>query len=393
MLPRTAAEALAARPLRFLRSSWPWRSLAYLLAGGVPGVAAGLAGAGLVAAWPRLGPVAAMVCGLLLLACVTALAGAVEHRRLRWTMPEARPARSGLREPAGWRAMGYGALSVLALGWLDLGVVLVALGVPGVLMSGPWQPGAEPWAVVGGPLAGLLLLPVAAYPIAAWAGARSAVALAVLAPGERELREVRRSRARLVDAFDAERRRIERDLHDGAQARLVALTMKLGLAGLDLPAGSPAAREVAAAHRMAKEALAELREVIHGIHPQVLTERGLAAAVRDVAGRSPVPVEPDVDLPHRLPGAVEVAAYFAVCEALANTARHSGARSGRVVGRLRDAVLVVEVSDDGRGGADPAAGSGLTGLADRIAAVNGRMLLSSPAGGPTLLRVEIPCDG
>ncbi|MBH5338107.1 sensor histidine kinase [Streptomyces pactum] len=391
MVPRTLPDALVRRPLRFWCSRWPWRAAASLLLGALPGVAAGLAAAGLVASWRRTGLVATMVSGLLLFASVVLAAGAVERRRLRLTHPDAVPARAGLRDAGGWRAAGYGALSACALGWVDLAVVLVCAGVPGVLMSAPWQPEAGPWAVACGPVAGLLLLPVAAYPVAAWAAARSAVALAVLAPGERELREVRQSRARLVDAFDAERRRIERDLHDGAQACLVALTMKLGLARLDLPAGSRAAREVAEAHRMAKEALAGLREVIHGIHPQVLTERGLAAAVRDAAGRTAVPVEPDVVLPHRLPGPVEVAAYFAVCEALTNMARHSGATAGRVTGRLRGGVLVVEVSDDGRGGADPAAGSGLTGLADRVAAVNGRMLLSSPAGGPTLVRVEIPC--
>jgi hypothetical protein len=211
---------------------------------------------------------------------------------------------------------------------------------------------------VGGPVAGTLLLPVAAYPIAVWAGARAAIARAVLLPRDDELREVRRSRARLVDAYEAERRRIERDLHDGAQQRLVALTMKLGLAGLDLPAGSRAAREVADAHRLAKEALTELRELIRGVHPQVLTERGLPAAVRDTAGRSPIPVDLALELPGRFPSSVEVTAYFAVSEALANAAKHSGADRCRVSGRLRHGVLVMEVYDDGRGGADPARGTG-----------------------------------
>lgn len=144
---------------------------------------------------------------------------------------------------------------------------------------------------------------------------------------------------------------------------------------------------------MAKDALTELRELIRGVHPQVLTERGLPAAVRDVATRSAVPADLDIDLERRLPPAVEAAGYFAVCEALANAARHSGAARLRVGGRLSGGVLVLEVIDDGRGGADPAAGTGLTGLADRVAAVDGRMLLSSPVGGPTRLRVEIPCGG
>ncbi|MDT0548029.1 MULTISPECIES: histidine kinase [Streptomyces] len=390
MIPRDPLEALTRGPVGFLRSSWPWRSAGYLLAGGVPGVACGVAVAGVAASWGRIGAAAAVVCALLVLGCATVAARPWERRRLRLVAPHTTPHSKTYAKPYA-REIGHGALSVLVLGWVDLAVVLVSLGIPGALLAAPLQPEAPPWARLGGPLAGALLLPVAAYPIAAWAGARAAVSLAVLALGDAELTEVRRSRARLVDAYEAERRRIERDLHDGAQQRLVALTMKLGLAGLDLPAGSRAAREVAEAHRMAKDALAELRELIRGVHPQVLTERGLPAAVRDVTTRSPMPVDLDVDLERRLPPAVEAAGYFAVCEALANAARHSGAARLRVGGRLRGGVLVLEVADDGRGGADPAAGTGLTGLADRVAAVDGRMLLSSPAGGPTRLRVEIPC--
>ncbi|MFI5805235.1 sensor histidine kinase [Streptomyces sp. NPDC051561] len=398
MISRNALEALTRHPVGFLRSSWPWRALAHLLSGGLLGVAAWLAVAGAVAARERIGLGVAVVCALLVLALVGALAGPVERWRLRWVDPDAGPARQSLGTPAGLRGAVYGAASVLAVGWADLALVLVALGIPGVLLLTPFQPDAAPWAVVGGPVAGVLLLPVAAYPIAAWAGVRGALSRAVLAPQDAELTEVRASRARLVDAYEAERRRIERDLHDGAQQRLVALTMKLGLAGmdlaaLDLPAGSDAAREVAEAHALAKEALSELRELIRGVHPQVLTERGLPAAVRDVAGRSPLPVDTDLHLPYRLPESVEVAAYFAVCEALTNTARHSAATRVRVFGHLTSGTLRIEVYDDGRGGADPAAGSGLTGLADRVAAVDGRMLVSSPAGGPTLLRVEIPVAG
>jgi len=138
-------------------------------------------------------------------------------------------------------------------------------------------------------------------------------------------------------------------------------------------------------------ALAELRELIRGVHPQILSDRGLPAAVDDAAGRSPVRVATDVVLPRRLPPGVEVAAYFAVCEALANVAKHSRATRASVRGRLVDGLLVLEVRDDGVGGADPAGGSGLIGLADRVAVVDGRLLLSSPPGGPTLVRVEIPC--
>lgn len=387
MIPGTLLEALTARPLGFLRTSWPWRSLGYLLPGGLLGVAAWTGVGGLLASRDRIGPTAALLGAAGVLAFVVAAAGPLERWRLRLIDRDARPG------PDRLRGFGYGALSVLAFGWVDLALVMVALGIPAVLLTAPFQPTAQWWASVGGPVAGVLLLPVAAYPVAAWAGARGAVARAVLTPREGELTEVRRSRARLMDAYEAERRRIERDLHDGAQQRLVALTMKLGLAGLDLPRGSRAAREVAEAHALAKDALGELRELIRGVHPQVLTERGLAAAVRDVAGRSAVPVDLDVELPLRPAPSVESAAYFAVCEALANVAAHSGAARCRVAGRLTGGRLVLEVYDDGHGGADPAAGSGLTGLADRVAAVDGRMLLSSPPGGPTLIRLEIPCGG
>ncbi|MFE2586428.1 sensor histidine kinase, partial [Streptomyces sp. NPDC059378] len=199
------------------------------------------------------------------------------------------------------------------------------------------------------------------------------------------------TRLRLVDAFEAERRRIERDLHDGAQQRLVALTMTLGLARLDAPPG-PLADQLAQAHRQAGEALAELRELVHGIHPKVLADYGLPAAVADAADRSAVPVDVGLELTARLPQSVETAAYFVVCEALANIARHSGAHRAEVTGEHRDGRLFLRVRDDGRGGAVAGNGSGLTGLADRVSVLDGRLSLSSPPGGPTLLCVEFPCE-
>ncbi|HTW04770.1 MAG TPA: sensor histidine kinase, partial [Streptosporangiaceae bacterium] len=200
-----------------------------------------------------------------------------------------------------------------------------------------------------------------------------------------------RSRARLADAFEAERRRIERDLHDGAQHKLVSLTMQLGLAQLDLPPGSPAAESVAAARDQAKQLMTELRELIHGIQPQVLTDLGLPAALGELADQSPIPVTVDAHLDRRLPGHIESNAYFAVAEALTNVSKHSGATSARVIARLHGGLLTIEISDNGHGGADPDRGTGLTGLADRVAVAGGRMLLSSPPGGPTVLRVEVPC--
>jgi signal transduction histidine kinase len=193
-----------------------------------------------------------------------------------------------------------------------------------------------------------------------------------------------------VDAFEVERRRIERDLHDGAQQRLVALSMQLGLARLELEPGTPAAESVVAAHELAKQALTDIRELIRGVHPKVLTDRGLAAAVGEVASTAPLPVDLDLRLPGRLPSAIEVTAYFVVTEALTNVAKHSGASRAVIGAYCERGRLVVEVRDDGRGGADPSAGSGLVGLADRVAVLEGTVTLSSPPGGPTLVHVEIP---
>ncbi|WP_338785422.1 histidine kinase [Streptomyces sp. DG1A-41] len=379
----------------FLRTVWPWRAMGYLLSGGVFATGVYLGVAGLFAA--PIGTFARVLCAGALVVFAVALAGPLERRRLALVDRGGGGGGGGgadrQRSRHSPRTAGYGAVSVLAVGWMDLAVVLVSLGIPGFLLLTPFQPTAQPWQTVAGPVAGALLLPVAAYPIGAWAGARAAVGRSVLFPKDRELREVVRSRARLVDAFETERRRIERDLHDGAQQRLVALTMKLGLATLDLPPGSAAAKQVGEAHALAKEALTELRELIRGIHPQILTERGLPAAARDIAGRCPIPTDLDLDLPGRLPAAVEQTAYYVTAEALTNIARHSGADRCRVTARCRDGVLRLDIEDNGSGDADPARGTGLVGLADRIAAADGRMFLSSPPGGPTLLRAEIPCAG
>ncbi|MGH3682244.1 MAG: sensor histidine kinase, partial [Natronosporangium sp.] len=206
-----------------------------------------------------------------------------------------------------------------------------------------------------------------------------------------ELVEVARSRARLADAFETERRRIQRDLHDGAQQKLVSLTMQLGLARLDLPPGSPAVDSVNAAYDQARQLMDELRALIHGIAPQLLTELGLPAALDELAEQCPVPVTVQTHPSGRPPSQIEHAAYFAAAEALTNVAKHSGATRASVTVRQDGDVLTVEIGDNGHGGADPDRGTGLTGLADRMAVAGGRMLLSSPTGGPTLLRVELPC--
>jgi len=206
--------------------------------------------------------------------------------------------------------------------------------------------------------------------------------------------ELSGSSARIVDAADAERRRIERDLHDGAQQRLVALSLNLGLARQKLDSDPEGAREtIDAAHQEARLALEELRELARGIHPSVLTDRGLPAALEALASRSSVPVELHVELPERLPERLEAAAYFVVSEALANVAKYAQASHASVTVRNHDGHALVEVRDDGVGGADPAGGSGLRGLADRVTAVGGRIELASPAGEGTLLRAELPLQG
>ncbi|GIH94344.1 histidine kinase [Planobispora siamensis] len=398
---RTALEAITGRPLSFLRSSWPWRSLAYLLSGALFGAFALI----LIDVMVIFSVPAAVAVGVLIVMCGGFVIGRFERWRLRLVDtapvpdPHGKPRDPGARawflarfaEQTTWREFGYALAALLALWWIDLGVLALSCWLPLTLISGPFQPSLSLPLGLLATVAGIVMLPVTAYPITAWAGARAAVARAILSPRDAELIEVVRSRARLVDAFELERRRIERDLHDGAQQRLVALTLTLGMARLDLEPGSPAAGRVAEAHEQALLALAELRELIRGVHPKVLTDRGLPDAAVDVAGRSPVPAEVDIDLPGRLPAPVEAAAYFVISEALANVARHSRASHCRIRGRLVGERLLMEIRDDGIGGADPAGGTGLAGLADRIAVVDGRMTLSSPAGGPTVVRVEIPC--
>ena len=206
------------------------------------------------------------------------------------------------------------------------------------------------------------------------------------------LAELDASRVRLVAATEAERRRLERDLHDGAQQRLVSLAMTLGLAQARAerdPAG--VAPVLAEARATLTVALEELRELSHGIHPAILSERGLGAALQDLAWRAALPVRVSVTLAGRLPAPVEAAAWFAASEAVANATKHAHATQLRLRAECAGTAIVLEVGDDGIGGADPARGSGLRGLGDRIEAVGGRLEVLSPPGGGTTLRAEIPC--
>jgi PAS domain S-box-containing protein len=205
------------------------------------------------------------------------------------------------------------------------------------------------------------------------------------------LEELAASRARIVTAGDVERRRLERNLHDGAQQRLVTLSLALRLALAKLDSDPAAARaSLAEACDELAVALDELRELARGLHPAVLSERGLRAAVESVASRAPVPVEIADVSDERLPEPVEAAAYYLIAEALTNVTKYAQASTVRVRVAASDASVVVEVSDDGVGGADPAGGSGLRGLADRVEALGGSLEVVSPAGAGTSLRAEIP---
>jgi signal transduction histidine kinase len=205
------------------------------------------------------------------------------------------------------------------------------------------------------------------------------------------LDDLRTSRARIVQAGDSERRRLERNLHDGAQQRLVALSFALGLVEARLPADPQGAREiVTGAREDLGRALEELRELARGIHPAILTSRGLGGALEALAMTAPVPVELAVQA-DRLPGPVEAAAYYLVAEAVTNATKYARARTVRIKVSRQDGGVLVVVSDDGIGGADPGGGSGLRGLADRVAALDGRLSMSSPAGQGTTIWASIPC--
>ena len=246
--------------------------------------------------------------------------------------------------------------------------------------------------------AGIGLAMAAPWIARAVAGAESRLAAGLLGPSERaalsnRVDELRARREQLVEVVEAERRRIERDLHDGAQQRLVALAMNLGMAKDKFDRDDPLAARALLdeAHADAKQAMVELRNLARGIHPAVLSDRGLDAALSSLAGRAPVPVAVEVSVPDRPPAAIETTAYFVVAEALTNIAKHAGATRAAVTVARQNGHLKVVVTDDGIGGADATRGTGLAGLVDRVTAVDGTVRLSSPVGGPTILTVELPC--
>ena len=265
---------------------------------------------------------------------------------------------------------------------IGCGIFNVVLGVA-LLASVPWA----------GPLALLGVLPLAGAALIFWTVYR------LQQDSVRRVQELERSRTSLVDDSAARLRQIERDLHDGAQAQMVAVTMKLGLAvkklgGMTDGTGQTdldrALELVVAAHRGAKEAIAELRDLCRGIHPTVL-DQGLGIALTTLAARSDLPVETVIDLPERPSAAIETIAYFCAAELLTNVTKHSGARHATLEAvHVPGLQLRVRVSDDGCGGAQAGARGGLAGLADRIRTVDGRLQLSSPPGGPSVVTVELP---
>jgi signal transduction histidine kinase len=323
--------------------------------------------------------------------------GRIFQRALRW-----------LGSRGAWLELTYALVALPFVAWIGAGLVFFAWGAAIALLSFPlWGLFADSSGTIFG--ADIGYLPSAVAHVAGGAGAlyaapwlargvaavQVAMARLLLEAGERERLTARvdtleATRAGMVAAADAERRRIERDLHDGAQQRLVALAMTLGRAkATDDPV--LAKNLVGEAHGEAKEALVELRNLARGIHPAVLTDRGLDAAVSALAARCPIPVAVDVDLPHRASAHSEAIAYFVVAEALTNVAKHAQAtRAWLTVEYLGDR-LVVEVLDNGNGGA-LATGIGISGLRDRVRAVDGDLHLSSPLGGGTTLRVELPCE-
>ncbi|GAA5197286.1 hypothetical protein GCM10023322_68180 [Rugosimonospora acidiphila] len=356
-------------------------------------------------------------------AWVTRRFAGVERRRAGWVLgaPIAAPyvPVSGDRvrkrvgavagQPATWRDLAWLVL-LLPVGLITgvAGLVVAVVGLATVAAP------AWAWAVpnphapfpmrpllttmpgrFGSTVIGLALLPVVIWIVRILGAAAARLASALLAPGEHrrlvdEATRLAETRRRVVDAQAAELRRIERDLHDGAQARIVAAGMTLALAARKLRADSDAAPDVDLARRQLDDALGELRRLVRGIHPPILTDRGLHASLAALAGDSPFPVQLRGDRDARYPAAVESAAYFVVAEGLTNAAKHAAATAGTIdVARVGDLVRV-EVHDNGRGGADPA-GAGLDGLRRRVEALDGALTLTSPAGGPTILRAELPC--
>lgn len=427
------------RSRAFLATRWPWRALLHVVSTAVilllPVCFIAVVGASMAAAFSSydkglrggLATLALEVLGLVSLvvavpAAATAVA-AIDRRRARLVLGGTTAERPFSGSPAawlahiylspvGWRRVGYLVLCLVTLGpvllmLFGLAALSAAMILTPVLVAageGPADVGMMTVDRFGAAavvvcVVGLLLAIGLPY---LWTSVAVVHArLGRLTSSERDdeetarrLVEVQRSRARLVDSFDAERQRIERDLHDGAQQQLVTLTMRLGMARMDaeeaLGPDHPAVVEVAAAHAQAKGLMSELRSYVKGIHPKVLSDLGLGAALEQLADDAATPTSVRLGDLSQLPPHVASTAYFATAEAMTNIAKHSRASHADIVAEISDGALVVAIEDDGVGGVDATRGTGLTGMADRLAVVGGSLQVASPSGGPTLVEVRIP---
>jgi signal transduction histidine kinase len=312
-------------------------------------------------------------------------------------------------DPATWRDLAF--LPVNAIAGIVCGVLPVALlvnGVLGFVVPLIWLDHGHveylameydtPGNLVAAPLLGIAFLVLGWWATPRATRLHATAVRWLLAPSATaaltdRVRVLADSRADTVDAQAAELRRIERDLHDGAQARLVALGLSLGMAEELLARDPRAARELLAeARQSSTQALAELRDLVRGIHPPVLADRGLDGALRALALAHPLPVEVDLELAGRPEAPVESAAYFAVAETLTNVAKHSGATGAWVRVRHEGGRLSLMIGDDGRGGAEATDGGGLRGIERRLATFDGTLGIASPVGGPTIVTMELPCE-
>lgn len=409
----TVWQALMRAPWRVLFGSWPWRALAYLVISAVLGI--------------LLIPL--VVLTLLLVPLWGVAIGALERRRglllgfarqASGHVPLTRAQRHiwlsvRMSEGATWRETAALVID-LVLGLVALAVLFAQATVLVLLVAIPVLASTDPreihffadvraavgpdnwWPAI--PL-GVVALALFAYVNIVLAGSQASLVRMLCGPRPRELtRNIERltaSRAALVTAFEAERRRIERDLHDGVQQELVILGTRLGMVSLELDdlaaRGSdtrPARAALEAAQGQAEHAMATLRDTVRGIHPAVLADHGLSAALDELADRTPVPIRLDVVPLGRMPAPVETAAYYLVTEAVTNTAKHTAATRVDVRARIAGDSLTVTVADDGQGGADENAGSGLRGLRERADTLGGRFDVVSPPGGPTTLHLVLP---
>jgi signal transduction histidine kinase len=311
-----------------------------------------------------------------------------------------------VRDRRTWRDLGY----MLLLG--PVGIVAGAISTAlwgaalAALVAPVFAPGAPDGSFLDelGPAvyavgaASILVAALAAVVTRVLAAGCAGMARALLAPdGRSELAErissLEATRSGAVDSADARLRRIERDLHDGAQHRLAYIAMELGRARAKLATDPNAADELlAGAHDESKVAMRELRDLVRGIHPSVLSDRGLDAALSGLAERATIPVEIRGSIADRLPPAIETAAYYVVAESLTNVGRHSGASQAFVDVQRSDGELVLAIGDDGHGGAQRRPGSGLEGLAQRVEALDGTLAVESPPGGPTTIVARLPCE-